>query len=92
MNRTEEWNKARARLKILFEASDITICEVRLKGCMINNFLSFAHYKPRRFYYDKPGKVGDFDEVLLLCQRCHQFLDLPENRDKLEYYFNKLRG
>ncbi len=75
--KTQEWETARRKLKIAFEAAGITSCEVRCKGCWRDNALSFAHSKKRANI-----KGDEIYEVVLACASiCHQILEeMPEAR------------
>lgn len=65
------WDKARAKLKTLFEKQGITVCE----KCGADNFLSFAHRFKRRHIVDEEELMN----VALLCVPCHEVLErLPE--------------
>lgn len=85
----KQWNKDRAKLKVEYEERGITTCEIRLPGCAVNNFLSFAHRNKRVFYNTHPELLGDFSETLLSCIPCHQKLEV--SRELTNEYFNKLR-
>ena len=66
--KTKEWNKTRAELKIEFADMGIVRCEIKLKGCLGDNFLSFAHTEKRR-------KVTDLKKVVLACNHCHGLVE-----------------
>jgi 5-methylcytosine-specific restriction endonuclease McrA len=90
MNRIQQWDKIRKKLKKEFEDRGITYCE--LCGSTFN--LSFAHRKKRRFYYSRiPGEeerlLGDWNEVLLLCIPCHQKIE--KDAELTREVFNRLR-
>ena len=76
--REREWKRERFKLKKIYWDKGITICEVKLDGCMPNFGLSFAHLHKRFWYYDKPGLLGDFNQTLLACAYCHPRIE----RDK----------
>ena len=92
MGTVKEWNRIRALLKIEFQDKEITRCELMFPDiCMVDNFLSFAH-RHKRIWYDmreNKGKLGDFNQVILACQPCH---DRIERDKKLsDWVFNNLR-
>jgi len=89
MNRTKYWSKQVKKLTKEFESKGVTTCEIRLPGCWINNTLGFAHKHKRRWYYDKPELLGDFNQVLLACTSCHQKIE--NNKNLTELLFKKLR-
>ncbi len=72
--KTNEWDNARAWLKIQFNRVGIRTCELRYAGCAFDNYLGFAHSKKRR------NITGDeMYEVALLCNFCHEVAErLPE--------------
>ena len=89
MNKIEQWNKARTRLKKIFQEKGITTCEAKLEGCMRNFALSFHHRHKRYWYIKRPELLEDFNQVILTCANCHFIL---EGDKKLhEELFNKLR-
>lgn len=56
------------------------MCELGLEGtCWIDNALSFAHSKRRRFIADE----DDLREVALVCTPCHDVLDALPHEDTL---------
>lgn len=74
--RTREWERARAKLKIAFEAAGITSCEFRYNGCWVTNGLSFAHVDKRRHL-----QPGELYAVALACAVCHSVLEsLPRKQ------------
>lgn len=80
----------RAKLKKQFKEKGLVNCELKLNGCWYNNGLSFAHRHKRKEYWSRPGKLGDFNQVVLACAECH---DQIENNEELtEELFIKLRG
>jgi hypothetical protein len=83
------WNKERAKLKKEFEKRGIFSCEAQLQGCMKEFALSF-HHRYRRYYYRSyPEKLGDFNQVILLCSHCHQTLE--QDSELTQKVFIKLR-
>ena len=73
---TKQWNSTRKTLKKEFEYKGITTCELRYEGCWINNALSYAHSKKRRFICTE----DDLREVALACVPCHQKIErLPHD-------------
>lgn len=85
VNRTRINQKTNKQLKQLFLDKGITNCE----RCGNDNFLSFAHKHKRRWYYDKPELLADFNQVLLLCIPCHQQIEY--NKELTKKWFNELR-
>ena len=89
MNKVQEWAKARKKLKVIYEKKGIMTCEIKLKGCWVNNGLSFAHRQKRIEYYSCPEKLGTFKETLLACPVCHDIIE--KNKELTEKLFKKLR-
>ena len=89
INKVKQWDKARKKLKVIYENKGITTCEIRLKGCWINNGLSFAHRHKRNWYNLKPELLGSFDETLLSCISCHQKIE--NDKELTEKLFKQLR-
>lgn len=85
MGTVAEWNKARVKLKRIYEEKGITTCEARLEGCWYNNALSFAH----RYKRNDPRCTHDFKGTILACVPCHQVMEY--DRELTEHIFNKLR-
>lgn len=89
-NRVKTWDKIRKSLKKEFEEKGITRCE----NCGTESFLSFAHRKKRREYYNRDQKeeerqLGEFNECLLLCIKCHEEIEI--SKEKTEKLFKRLR-
>lgn len=87
--KTKAWNKDRAKLKLIYQEKGITTCELRFKGCWINNALGFAHKHKRSFYWSRSDLLGLFSETLLACNSCHGFLEV--DKKLTEKMFAKLR-
>lgn len=68
--KTKEWEDAREDLKKIFAEWNITACELRLKGCWKDNFLTFAHLAKRR----KLTKE-DLHIAVLCCINCHSAVE-----------------
>lgn len=68
LSKIQKWNIVRKELKIRFEKAGITSCELRLPGCLKDNFLGFAHTTKRR-------DVKDLKKVVLACQNCHEKIE-----------------
>ncbi|NCU42431.1 MAG: hypothetical protein EOM19_06990 [Candidatus Moranbacteria bacterium] len=91
-NRVKTWDNIRKSLKKEFEEKGITRCEI----CGSDWNLSFAHKEKRRKYYsrikgEEERKLGDFNEVLLLCtDKCHRKIE--DDRKLTEYWFSVLRN
>jgi len=89
MNKVKEWTIARNKLKEIYFDKGITTCELRLKGCWINNALSFHHRRKRIEYYSCPEKLGEFNETILCCINCHQKVE--NDRELTRKVFKQLR-
>lgn len=87
INRTQLNKIANKHLKELFTEKEISRCE----NCGFSFALSFAHRHKRKWYYDQPQELlWDFNQVLLLCLKCHDNSEYtPGETEKL---FDKLRG
>lgn len=85
MNKVKEWNKVRAKLKKLFASKGIVRCEL----CGGTFALSFHHRHKRIFYYSQPELLGDFNQVVLVCCKCHDKLEVDKNLTKQA--FERLR-
>lgn len=89
--RTKEWTRERVKLKKEYAAKGIVRCEIRKFGvCWVNNALGFVHRHKRNWYYDKPGKLGEFNQTLLGCNPCHDSIEY--DKEETERLFMKLRG
>ena len=76
--KVNEWEKIRPLLKKNFEKFGIVTCEIKLSGCLINNFLGFAHIDKRIKL-----KEGELIKAVLACQPCHY---------KVEYFCKEYTG
>ena len=65
------WSKTREELILRFEKAGITQCELRYSGCWVNNALSFAHSKKRRFIISQE----ELEECCLCCLNCHACIE-----------------
>lgn len=66
------WDEIRTKeLKPAFKRAGITRCELNYSGCMVDNYLGFAHSRRRR-NIETPEQMR---EVLICCQNCHSLLD-----------------
>lgn len=74
--KTKQWDADRAKLKKLFAAAGITVCEVQEKGCFGDNYLGFAHSKKRR----NVVTLEDRFEVCLACNSCHDKIENTPER------------
>ncbi len=77
--------EANKKLKQIFSDKEIIQCEL----CGIGNYLSFAHRHKRIFYRSRSELLSNFDQVLLLCIRCHNILET--NQKLTEETFIRLR-
>lgn len=66
---------ANEKLKYIFEQKDIRSCELRHPGCTCQYALTFAHRHKRIWYRSRPEMLSDFNQVLLLCQHCHAYIE-----------------
>ena len=73
------WTNTRRALKRQFFGRQITTCELRYEGCWIDNTLSFAHSKRRRFI-----EGDELSEVILACCFCHRILDEKPREETYE--------
>lgn len=89
MTKQQQWDKARKKLKKIYEEKGIFVCELRLKDCWYNSALSFAHRKTRQHYLEDPELLGEFNETLLACCNCHEKIEKSPLLTDL--FFNKLR-
>ena len=78
--------EANKKLKGIYQEKGITRCEI----CGGTFGLSWHHKNKRWFYRDKPHLLSSFFHTLLLDQKCHSILEY--DREKHDYYFNKLRN
>ncbi len=71
MNRSGPRTRKRAAMNAKLKARSVKLgifsCELRLPGCMGNQFLSWAHSKKSRFLVTDE----DWMEAVLSCQSCH---------------------
>lgn len=88
-SRTTEWDLARRELKKIFEAHEITSCELRLPDCWKKTGLTFAHFAKRRDLSPE-----DLKSVALLCIKCHEHIErLPAKQmEKVVKDIIKKRG
>ena len=87
--KTQEWAKARKKLKVIYEDKEITNCELRFKGCWVNNALSFAHRHKRKWYLDHPELLGEFKQTVLACIPCHDIIE--DDKEMCRVYKNMFR-
>ncbi|SRR5258708_32185312 len=76
--KTQNWDEGRADLKKKFQGWGITVCEIKLEGCVKDNFLGFAHTERRQHL--TPEDVKNPNKVVLACQPCHQTVDFEMGR------------
>lgn len=82
--------QALKKLKELFHELGITKCEVGLDTCLKDNFLTWHHFKKRRYYYSRFELLSKFSQVLCVCLNCHDLLE--RDKELSEQMFTKLRG
>jgi hypothetical protein len=90
VSRSQEWEKARAKLKLIYQSHGITKCEfVALDNhpCHSTSYLTFAHRNKRRNL--EPGDLSSINETLLLCIAHHEAIE--HNEEETERLFNSLR-
>ena len=73
-------------LKKMFWNKDITRCE----NCSSTYILTFAHRHKRHWYRKWPELLSSFNQVLLLCHRCHN--EIEYDKEKTSEIFLVLRG
>ncbi len=80
--RTKAWEDGRVDIKKYFEKLGITQCEIRMEGCLKDNFLGFAHVE-RRVNYTEEELIKP-DHVVLACRQCHYTVDneMPKTESK----------
>lgn len=83
--KTREWSEARRKLKEEYEEKGIISCELRLRLCTFNNFLSFAH----RYKRDDARCTHTYEGTVLACQNCHAMIEY--DKELTERMFNRLR-
>lgn len=81
--------RANKILKEIFENRGIIECELKLPGCWRNSALGFAHKEKRWKYIRWPEGLSDFNQVLLVCNPCHDIIEV--DREKTLYFFRVLR-
>lgn len=91
--RVDYWAKCRNKLKPLFQEKGIISCELKLAGCLGDNFMGFAHKEKRVWYYSQPELLADFKQVVLACANCHQVLDnrSKTTKEESDNIFKRLR-
>jgi hypothetical protein len=90
LSRNEEWERARAKLKLIYLSHKITHCEyVDNNGdkCKSGNGLGFAHKNKRGNL--EPGDLGSINETLLLCANHHAMIEY--DREETLRLFSQLR-
>lgn len=85
MNHTLLNQRVNKELKKLFEEKGIDRCEM----CGSDYLLTFAHRHKRRWYYGQENLLSDFNQVLLLCLKCHNRIEY--NKELTEQIFNRKR-
>lgn len=77
--KTKAWERVRRQLKCEFTARGIQACELRFEGCMVDDYLGFAHSKKRRYVVTDE----DWREVVLACRTCHDRLDINMSHEEM---------
>lgn len=78
--------QANAKLKSLFVDREITRCEL----CQSPFMLSWHHRHKRLWYRGKPELLSEFNQVVLLCAKCHD--EAERDKEHTKDIFMKLRG
>ena len=81
--------EANKRIAEMWKEKGIYYCEVHLPGCLKNWPLQNCHKNKRDYYYSKPEKLYDYNEVVRACQNCHNLLE--HDKKLTEKVFNDLR-
>ena len=82
--------EANRRLKELYQDLGIRYCEIRLPGCLINNYLQFCHRHKRDWYKGNVDLLSDYNQTVIGCQHCHDKIEV--DKKLTEKVFNKLRN
>lgn len=83
--KTIAWeDKARPELKKQFLEWGIVHCELRYRGCRINDALGFAH-AVKRSQHPEMYRTEDLKRVCLACNHCHNILErkLPAEMERI---------
>ena len=83
--KTDEWLKAREKLKKIYFNKGITVCEIKTPVCWRNNTLAFAH----RYKRNDPRCRHTFKQTLLACTPCH--MKIENDRELTDSLFKALR-
>jgi len=78
--------EANKKLKELFTEKEITRCEL----CQSPFMLSWHHRHKRLFYRSCPELLSSFNQVVLLCAKCHD--EAERDKEYTKDIFMKLRG
>ena len=78
--------EANKKLKEIFTEKKIYNCEL----CHSPFFCSFHHRHKRLFYRSCPELLSDFNQVVLLCAKCHD--EAERDKEHTKDIFMKLRG
>lgn len=90
LKRIGEKGKENLKYKSLIKELDLPQkCEVQLSGCLGNMYLTPAH-RHKRSYYKTAEELADPKHIIVMCVKCHDFLE--HKRDLHDMVFNKLRG
>lgn len=88
MNRSEMNRKARNRIAEISEEKGLTVCEIKLPGCMKTFGLAPAHRR-KRIYYHTAEELADENEWVAACNHCHGIIE--DSRKLTEDTFARLR-
>jgi len=78
--------KHKQKVKEMFK--DVKWCENPACGSGI--FVAPAHRHNIRYYRANPDLFSDYNQVIMLCERCHR--EIESNNEKTEELFVKIRG
>jgi len=86
-----EWANAREYLTEQFFRLGITYCEANLTGCWIEPH-GFAHILRRRHFgkWDTEERRANLFEVVLLCNICHDYIDVVMGEVRGGKYLRKI--
>lgn len=76
--KTKAWDRVRSKLKVEFQAKNITTCEVMFEGCTGGYNVSFAHARKRTKL-----REGEIRDCCIACQSCHRHLDEDLSHDDM---------
>jgi len=90
VSKEDQWARARARLKVVYQSHNITSCEYVDKDgkrCGSKDELTFAHIDKRKEL--TPEEIASYFCTLLLCTKHHQMIE--NDREETDRLFSILR-